>query len=109
MYGSRFQFLTLSAQTGAGLEAFARLLFERLEVVRVYTKTPGKKAEMGAPYLLKRGETVLDAARRVHKDFAEQLKYARLFRPGAADPTHSGIMVDRHHLVSDRDVLEFHI
>ena len=34
---------------------------------------------------------VLDAARLVHKDFAEQLKFARLFRPGGA---RDGLLVE---------------
>jgi hypothetical protein len=55
---------------------------------------------------LKRGSTVLDAARHVHKDFAEQLKFARLFRPNGE---HDGLMVEWLHVVQDEDILEFHI
>jgi uncharacterized protein len=43
-------------------------VFELLELVRVYTKSPGKKAEFGSPYVLHRGQTVEDAARFAHKD-----------------------------------------
>ena len=96
----------VSAATGEGLDQLARAVFEELRIVRVYTKIPGKKAELGAPYVLKKGETVLDAARHVHKDFAEQLKFARLFHvSGGRD----GLMVDRSHVVEDGDILEFHI
>ena len=106
LYGARFRCLAVSAATGQGLDHFTRAVFELLEIVRVYTKVPGKKADVGAPYVLRRGETVLDAARHVHKDFAEQLKFARLFHlSGERD----GLMVDRNHVVEDRDVLEFHI
>lgn len=106
LYGERYEFLPVSAETGEGLPAFARRAFELLDVVRVYTKAPGKKAELGAPYVLKRGSTVLDAARHVHKDFAEQLKFARLFhKSGGLD----GLPVERSHLVEDGDILEFHI
>ena len=106
LYGGRYRTLAISALTGRGLDAFARALFEMLEVVRVYTKVPGKPAELNAPYLLKRGLTVQDAARLVHKDFAENLKFARLFRvSGGRD----GLMVERTHTVEDEDILEFHI
>ena len=106
LYGGRYRTLAISALTGRGLDAFARALFEMLEVVRVYTKVPGKPAELNAPYLLKRGLTVQDAARLVHKDFAENLKFARLFRvAGGRD----GLMVERTHTVEDEDILEFHI
>jgi len=98
--------LGVSAATGEGLDRVARAVFEELQVVRVYTKVPGKKADLGAPYILRRGETVLDAARHVHKDFAEHLKFARLFR---SEGGRDGLMVDRTHLVEDGDVLEFHL
>jgi hypothetical protein len=75
-------------------------------VVRVYTKAPGKKADLTSPFILRRGQTVLDAARLVHKDFAEHLKFARLFhREGG----HDGLAVARTHVVQDEDILEFHI
>ena len=98
--------LGFSALAGYNLDAFRRAVFDLLAVVRVYTKPPGKKAEFNAPFLLKRGQTVQDAARLVHKDFSEHLKYARLYR---ASHERDGIMVERTHVVEDGDVLEFHI
>jgi ribosome-interacting GTPase 1 len=105
LYGARYRILPVSAATRAGLDEFARAVFLLLNVVRIYTKAPGKRFEFTAPYVVKRGETVLDVARRVHKDFAEHLKFARRFRPEGG---HDGLMVDRQHLVEDRDILEFH-
>ena len=106
LYGRRFGCLGISALTGENLDRFARAVFDALEIVRVYTKAPGKKAEFGTPFLVHRGGTVLDAARLVHKDFAENFKFARLFHTGGA---HDGLMVERTHVVEDGDILEFHI
>lgn len=105
LYGERYRCLAVSASSGAGLPAFARAVFDLLDVVRVYTKVPGKKAEFDAPYVLARGTTVIEAARHVHKDFAEHLRYARLFR---RDSDRDGLMVDRQHVIEDEDILEFH-
>jgi ribosome-interacting GTPase 1 len=107
LYQGRYASVAVSATAGYGLDGFARaVFFDLLELVRVYTKVPGRKANLSAPYVLKRGATVLDAARHVHKDFAEQLKFARLFRPAGE---RDGLMVERHHVVQDEDILEFHI
>ncbi len=106
LYAGRYRPVAVSALTGAGLEAFGRAVFESLNLVRVYTKAPGKRADFSAPYVLKRGATVMDAAAHVHKDFAEHMKFARLFHKDAA---HDGLMVDRHHAVEDEDILEFHV
>lgn len=104
LFGNRFPCLAVSAETGQGLVMFARALFEALDVVRFYSKPPGHKPDLDVPYVLKRGETVQDAALRVHRDFGEHLKFARLFRKPGMD----GRMVERSHVVEDEDILEFH-
>ena len=59
-----------------------------------------------APYIARRGQTVLDVARLVHQDFAASLKFARLYHvSGDREP----LMVERTHVVQDGDILEFHI
>jgi len=105
LYGNRFHYVGISAVTGTGLDAFAREAFRCLDLVRFYSKAPGKKPDLEVPYVLRSGATVQDAAAHVHRDFAEHLKYARLFRRlGGYD----GVMVERTHVVEDEDVLEFH-
>lgn len=105
LYDGRYECLPVSAQTGEGLQPLLRRCFELLDVVRVYTKAPGRKPDLDAPYVLKRGSTVLDAARHVHRDFAEHLKLARLYR---RDRLEEGLPVSRDHVLEDGDVLEFH-
>jgi ribosome-interacting GTPase 1 len=110
LFHDRYRTIPVSAVTGEGLTEFARAVFELLDVVRVYTKIPGKKAELDKPYVLRRGATVVDAARHVHKDFAEHLRFARRYRPtGSHDGGHDGMMVERHHVIEDEDILEFHL
>lgn len=104
LYRERYPLVAVSALTGQNLDRLARAVFDLLDIVRVYTKAPGKKADLTAPFVLHRGQTVQDAARLVHKDFAEHLKFARLYRSAA-----QALMVERTHLIEDRDVLEFHI
>jgi ribosome-interacting GTPase 1 len=106
LMSGRYRTLAVSAATGLNLDRFRREAFEALELVRVYTKRPGRPADLGAPYVLRRGATVLDAARHVHKDFAERLKYAKLY---TKDGSRDGLMVERTHVVQDEDILEFHV
>lgn len=106
LYGARYRCLLVSALTGQNLEQFGRVLFDALGLVRVYTKAPGKKADLTAPYVARRGDTVLEVARMVHKDFAEKLKFARLYR---LNGDRDGLMVERTYVVQDQDILEFHI
>ncbi|MCL4401388.1 MAG: 50S ribosome-binding GTPase [Acidobacteria bacterium] len=106
LYGDRFPSLAVSALTGANLEGFKQAVFALLDLVRVYTRAPGKPADLTRPFVLPRGGTVEDAARLVHRDFAEHLKYARLYH---VNRERDGLMVERSHVVEDEDILEFHI
>jgi len=105
--GGRFPSTTISAATASPkeIEAFKRLVYDFLDVVRVYTKAPGKKPDYNDPYVVARGSTVLDVAEKVHREFAESLKYARIWGEGKAD----GIMVPRDFVIGEGDVLELHV
>jgi len=105
-WGDRFLMTTISAATASseGIEEFKRVVYDFLDVVRVYTKVPGKKPDFSDPYVVARGSTVLDVAEKVHRDFVANLKYARAWGEGKAD----GIMVPRDFVISEGDVLELH-
>ena len=97
--------IATSAETGEGLDDLARRCFEMLDVVRVYSKEPGKPADIHAPFVLPRGSTVLDLAAEVHGDFADRLKRARIWGNGVYD----GQPVQQDHVLSDKDVIELHV
>src|SRR5579864_3320611 len=103
-YGARFNILPVSPETGEGLDALKQELFGLLGVIRVYTKAPGRRADKSVPYVFRRGITVEEVAAVVHKDFAERLKYARVW----GSHTYEGQMVQREHVLDDGDVLELH-
>ena len=94
----------VSARTGEGIEGLRGQIVQVLDVIRVYTKLPGKHADMTAPFVMPRGTTVVEAAARVHKDLAATLKSARLWGSAKFD----GAPATRDHELQDGDVVEFH-
>jgi ribosome-interacting GTPase 1 len=104
LLGVEFPALRVSAETGEGLGKLAPWLFRALEIVRVYTKAPGKDPERDRPFTVRTGDTVLDVARLVHKDIAESFRFGRLWGSGAFD----GQQVGADHQVADGDVVELH-
>lgn len=105
LLGDIFPSVAISAETGEGLDRLRKAVFDIMGVVRVYTKIPGHKVERKAPYVLRHGATALDAAAHVHKDFASQLKFARVWGHSKFE----GQMVQRDYVLEDRDLIEFHI
>ena len=105
LLGDEWPLLPVSAATGRHLERLRRAVFEGLEIMRIYSKPPGKPPDMSAPFVLKKGSTVAVLAGKVHQDFIRNLKSARVWGSAAFD----GQMVGRDHVLQDRDVVELRI
>jgi hypothetical protein len=97
--------LPISAVTGRNLDAFKRLVYEKLDIIRVYAKPPGKEADLEKPFALKRGSTVIDLAGKIHRDFSDKLKSARVWGSTMFD----GQMVQRDYILQDGDIVELRI
>jgi len=102
--GVRFPSLAVSATTGLGLGELGSWLFENVGVVRIYTKAPGHPPDKSRPFTLRRGQTIADVARLIHKDLERTLKYARVWGHSDFDGQHVG----PEHPVGDKDVVELH-
>ncbi|HZP92333.1 MAG TPA: TGS domain-containing protein [Burkholderiales bacterium] len=102
--GLRYPAFAVSAATGQGLGELGGWLFRNLGIVRVYTKQPGKPPEKDRPFTLRRGQTVEDVARLVHRDLARSLHHARVWGKAAFDAQQVG----REHPVEDGDIVELH-
>ncbi len=97
--------IPVSAETGRNLDALKWHIFKLLEIIRVYSKPPGKEADLTAPFVRPIGTTVEDFAGQVHQDFREKLKGARVW--GSAQ--YDGQMVARDYVLHDGDRIELHI
>lgn len=61
-----------------------------------------KEPAWDKPFTLPRGSTVEDLARHIHKDLANNLRWARIWGQGY----HDGMRVPRDHVLHDMDVIE---
>jgi ribosome-interacting GTPase 1 len=105
LLGLQYPALSVSAERGDGLDELGPFLFRALEIVRVYTKSPGKPTNTDKPFTMRRGDTVLDVARLVHADIARDLKFARIWGKNVFDGQQTG----PEHPVEDGDVVELHL
>lgn len=103
-YGEEFPIVAISARSGQGLDEMRCALFELLGVVRVYSKKPGHPPSKDEPFILRKGSTVLDAAKAIHKELAEKLDFARIW----GSVQYEGQRVERDHIVQDGDIIEIH-
>jgi uncharacterized protein len=111
LFRPQFDIMQVSTVSGQGLEELRRTLFVKLDIIRIYTKVPGKKLNpVTAPFVLKNGSTVLDVARAVHRDLVHTLRFARIWSSEKSSRSikHDGQMVERTHRLEDGDILELH-
>ena len=97
--------VSASMTTGRNLQQLKDALVERLNIIRVYSKAPGREPDLTAPFTLKKGSTVADLAAKVHKDFVDKLKLAKVWGTAVFD----GQMVQRDHVLQDGDIVELHL
>lgn len=101
-----FREFIVSADLGTGLEALRDEVYKAMNVVRVYTKLPNEKeSDMDRPYTVRRGQALVDLAALIHKDYAENLKFARVW--GAH--VHDGTSVKGDYVLHDQDIVELHM
>jgi uncharacterized protein len=105
LFAAKFPLHIIAAESGAGLEELRTAIYRFLRVNRVYTKKPGKPADMESPFTCPEGSTLVELAAIVHRDFAENLKSARIWGTGVFD----GQSVPRDHVLHDKDIVELHV
>lgn len=96
------ELLPVSTVTGRGLEELREKIYQTLQVIRIYTKVPGKEPDLEKPFILKRGSTIQDLAGTIHRDLPRLMKSARIWGSARYD----GQSVMRDYILQDRDVVE---
>lgn len=105
MFAPRFPIHIIAAEASDGVEELRGAIYAFLNVIRIYTKHPGKQPDMTSPFTVPAGSTVQEFAGCVHRDFAEKLKSAKVWGSAAFD----GQSVGREHVLADKDVVELHV
>ncbi len=99
--------ITLSVSTSSedGLDELREVVFIASEVIRVYSKEPGKEPDLMSPFTLPAGTTVIELAKKIHKDFVSNIKHARVWGSARIQ----GQKVQRDYALRDGDVVEIHL
>jgi ribosome-interacting GTPase 1 len=96
---------TISVFDFSSKKEITEKIFELLDTVIVYTKKPGEKVDKTEPLVLDRGNTVLDAAKLIHKSIYKNLKSAKVW----GSTKYPAQNVSKNYVLQNRDVVEFNI
>ena len=95
----------VSTTTTDGMDALGPACYKALDIIRIYSKEPRKDPDLTRPFTLRRGSTVEDLAKAIHKEIAQSIKFARVWGASAFD----GQSVHENHVLEEGDVVELHV
>ena len=97
--------IAVSCERRTGLDELGGALFEALGVIRIYTKEPGMRVHSDHPFALRRGATVNDLAKNIHKEFVSNFLFAMVW---AKRLRFSPKKVGLSFVLEDGDIVEIH-
>lgn len=92
----------ISADADINLETLQDLMYEELDLIRLYMKPQGQEADMEEPLVIRRGSTVGDVCDHLHRDMRERFRYAEVTGDSSKFPAQR---VGLTHELKDGDVL----
>jgi small GTP-binding protein len=100
------ELILISAEKSQGLEQLRKVMWEKLGLTRIYLKKIGKEPDMKEPMIIKGSPSVMDVCTKIHREFAKNFKFARVWGRTAKFP---GQKVGGEHRLSDCDIVELHV
>ncbi len=95
----------MSCQNKLGMEQLGKAIFESLGIIRIYTKEPGSKAHSDHPFALRKGATINELAKNIHKELLMNFMFAMVW---AKRLPFSPKKVGTSFVLDDGDIVEIH-
>ncbi|KAG7837744.1 hypothetical protein KL942_004156 [Ogataea angusta] len=93
----------ISSGSGWNLDELLEMMWDRLQLVRVYTKPKGKLPDFSDPVVLRAGKcTVEDFCNKIHKSLVDDFRTALVF---GTSVKHQPQYVGLNHVLEDEDVI----
>ncbi|MBU2522748.1 MAG: 50S ribosome-binding GTPase [Nanoarchaeota archaeon] len=97
--------IKVSSKTGQGLDILKQKIFESIQLIRVYTKEPGKKPSE-RPMIVRKDSTIKKMAEKIRKDYSERFLKAKIWGNSAK---FNGQIVGISHILKDKDIVELYL
>ncbi len=97
--------IAMSCEQKTGIDELGKALFDSLGIIRIYTKEPGMRVHSDHPFALRRGVTINDLAKNIHKEFVSNFMFAMVW---AKRLPFSPKKVGLGFVLEDGDIVEIH-
>ena len=100
----KYNFVLISNYTKEGIQELKDKIFKSFDIIRIYTRQPGKK-EDEVPVIMPPDSTLGQVAEKILHGYSKKVKYAKVWGPSAK---FLGQQIGLKHIVKDRDIIEFY-
>ncbi len=98
----KFQFVPVSAERDKNIEDMKEAIYQKLDLIRIYTKPRMGEADLTEPLMIRRGSTIKDMCERLSADLLENFKFAIVWGKSAK---FEGQKLGIDHLLMDGDIV----
>ncbi len=99
---TKMKVIGVSAETGYGIDELKKILFEELDLIRIYLKPKDKEPDFDKPLILRKGSTILDVANAIDSRISKYLKYALVTGKSVKFANQK---VGKDHILCDGDIV----
>jgi ribosome-interacting GTPase 1 len=103
--GGKLPIVPMSCERKLGIQDLGKAIFDSLGIIRIYTKEPGNKAHSDHPFALRKGATVNELAKNIHKELLANFMFAMVW---AKRLPFSPKKVGLNFVLDDGDIIEIH-
>jgi len=96
--------IPISCLTNYHLLSLKEKIISLMNIIRIYTKEPGKPASLD-PIILPLNSSVKEVAESIRKGFSKNIEESRITGPSSKFPNQK---VGLSHILKDLDIIEFH-
>jgi len=99
--------IEISGHANIRIDELKDLIFDKMNFIRIFLKETSNAADMDEPMIMQNGQTLDDLCNKLHKDFSERFRFARIWGPSARFSGQK--ILKKTHKLKDTDVVELHI
>jgi uncharacterized protein len=99
--------LMISAKNNLGTDEFKDLIYNKVGLMNIYLKEPGKDPDLKEPLVIRSNSTIKNLCEKLHKDFVTKFKFIRLWGSSAKFPGQR--LLKMNHILKNNDIVEIHL
>ncbi|MBU0532832.1 GTP-binding protein [Candidatus Micrarchaeota archaeon] len=96
-------YVEVAAEKEEGIEELSKTIYEKLNLIHIYTKRRGERADLEEALIVRQGTTVSEMCERLHRDLKKNFRYALVWGKSVKYP---GQRVGLDHVLQNKDIIQ---